>query len=176
MKIKKSNIPPDSLVNNYSPCNYKDAFECEYTTDNVLSPDDIQVSFWTDMPTWINNLFKLRNIIVKPFGLDSNEKGNTEEFIRCIREGGATKLATVTNKSPRETVLCLEDKHLRAYLSVHIEPLGNNYYKARTITVVQFKYWLGYCYFYAICPFHHMVVKGQFKYTLKNLLKSKDSE
>ncbi len=170
MKIKKSNIPVDSLINKYQPYDYRDSFECLYTTDKSITPDDIQVTFWTDMPAFVKALFKLRNILVKPFGLKSDQKNKLEEFETRIRSGGNYKYVSVPDKTPSETILCLDDKHLRAYLSVHVESLGNNTYKARCITIVQFKYWFGKAYFYVICPFHYIVVKATFKYAMKKLV------
>ena len=69
MKVRNSSIPPDSLVNKYLPAKYSDSCECEIISDKEITADDIQISLWTDMPDWVNHLFKLRNLLVKPFGL-----------------------------------------------------------------------------------------------------------
>ncbi|GGK09304.1 DUF2867 domain-containing protein [Parabacteroides faecis] len=169
MKVRNSTIPPDSLINQYLPANYSDSFECETDSDKKITPDDIQVSFWTTMPGWVNQLFKLRNLLVKPFGLQAGE-GKIQEFKECIRSGGNCSFASVTDKSPQETIVCLDDKHLCAYLSIHIENLEGNRKKIRSITVVHFHYWLGYVYFYTICPFHYLVVRNMLRYTLKKLI------
>lgn len=170
MKVRNSTIPSDSLVNKYLPADYSDAFECEISTDNKITTDDIQISFWTDMPGWINQLFKLRNLLVKPFGLEAGEK-KIEDFIDCVRSGGKCDFASVSDKSPQETIISLNDKHLQAYLSIHIEELGENRKKIRSISIVHFHYWLGYVYFYIIYPFHYLVVRNALKHTLKKLIK-----
>ena len=166
MKVKNSTIPADSLINKYLPANYSDAFECEITTEKEITADDILISLWTDMPDWVNKLFKLRNLLVKPLGLQAGEK-EKPDIERCIRTGEKTPLANITDKSPNETIMQLDDKHLCAYLSIHMEDLGENRKKIRCITVVHFHYWLGYAYFYAICPFHFLVVRGMLKHILR---------
>ncbi len=50
MKIKSAPIPTDSLVNKYLPADYLDVFACETTSRTLLTPDDIIISFFTDMP------------------------------------------------------------------------------------------------------------------------------
>ena len=169
MKVRNSSIPPDSLINKYLPANYSDSFECEIISDKEITADDIQISLWTDMPDWVNQLFKLRNLLVKPFGLKGGED-KIQDFKESIRSGGSCGFAAVPDKSPQETIVRLDDKHLCAYLSVHIENLEENRKKVRIITVVHFHYWLGYVYFYTICPFHYLVVMNILKYTLKKFI------
>lgn len=169
MKVKNSTIPADSLINKYLPADYSDAFECEIATDKKVTADDILISFWTDMPNWINQLFKLRNLLVKPFGLQADE-GEVFDFKECIRSGESYDFISVTDKSPHETIIYLNDKHLGAYLSIHIEEPEGNRKKVRIITVVRFHYWLGYVYFYIICPFHYLVVRSLLKHTLKKFV------
>ena len=93
MKVKNSTIPADSLINKYLPANYSDAFECEITTEKEITADDILISLWTDMPDWVNKLFKLRNLLVKPFGLQAGEK-EKPDIERCIRTGEKTNHPT----------------------------------------------------------------------------------
>lgn len=170
MKVTKGQIPQGSLISTYLPVDYSDVYTCDITNTKNITPDDIQVAFWTKMPGWVNNLFKLRNILVKPFGLDSNEKSNLQEFAECIRTGGKYNFVSIPQKSPNETVLCLEDKHLMAYLSVYIQRKEENENTIYTTTLVNFHKKFGYVYFYAIYPFHHLVVRKMVVRTLKNLL------
>lgn len=164
--IQKKNIPLEALVNKYLPVNYKDIFECVVENAPPITADDIQVAFWTVNPKWLENLFRIRNTLVKPFGLKGDENRNTEEIERCIREGSNYSLMSVPDKSENETVLYLSDKHLSAYLSVYIEHEENKQIIS-VITLVKFNNWLGYTYFFAICPFHHIVVRKMLKHAVK---------
>jgi hypothetical protein len=133
----------------------------------MITADDIQVAFWTVKPKWLKNLYCIRNTLVKPFGLKGDENKNAEEIERCIREGTSSGLMSVSDKSENETVLYLSDKHLSAHLSVYIENEGNEQI-VNAITLVQFHNWLGYTYFYVICPFHHIVVRKMLKHAIKS--------
>jgi len=167
MKISKGKIPSQSLVNNYLPVNYSDVYVSTVTNlKDDITPDDIMVSFWTTMPKWVDNLFKLRNTLVKPFGLKTDDSSKLADLERCVRTGSESGLVSVVDKSPDETILKLTDKHLSAYISVYIEDRKNIY----VTTLVNFHKKLGYIYFYTIYPFHHMVVKSLMKSTILKLL------
>lgn len=166
---QKKNVPRKALVNKYLPVNYKDIFECIIENTPIITADDIQVAFWTVNPKWLKNLYRIRNTLVKPFGLKGDENKNAEEIERCIREGTDYGLMSVPDKSENETVLCLSDKHLSAHLSVYIESEGNRQI-INVITLVKFHNWLGCAYFYAICPFHHIVVRKMLKYAIKTCI------
>ena len=83
MKSYKTDIPTDSLTQEYLPANYTDAFACEVTGAQKLSADDMMISFWTVVPDWVDALFKVRNLLVRPFGL---ETGETDNYIEKFEE------------------------------------------------------------------------------------------
>ncbi|MDR2954895.1 MAG: DUF2867 domain-containing protein [Prevotella sp.] len=169
MKINRTNIPTYSLVNRYLPVNYTDTYSCIAKANSQITPDDILVSFWTVMPKWVDNLFKIRNSIVKVLGLRTDNNDSFQELEKCIRNGENYDFISIVDKSENETVMLLSDKHLDAYLSVLIQDVGDGQQEINVITLVKFHYWLGYLYFYTILPFHHLVVKGMMKNTLKKL-------
>ncbi len=168
MKVKKIEIPKDSLANTFLPTNYSDAFSCDFNTTKEITADDIQVAFWTKWPKWIERLFKIRNLIVKVVGLkgDSSNAGMIED---CIRNNKEYKEFSVVSKSKDETVIKLSDKHLDAYMSVYLSDTSDKQKSIACITVVDIHNWLGYIYFYSICPFHKVVVKGMLKEVIRNI-------
>ena len=168
MKSKQIEIPFDSLTRQFLPADYTDVFHCEIPTGAAFSPDDLMVSFWTVMPGWVNALFKLRNLIVKPFGLKGDSKKLTDELADAIRTG---KLIAVPAKNDRETVIKLTDKHLDAYLSVYLEKEAAAP-SATAITLVHYHNRLGKVYFFFIKPFHKVIVKSMLKNTIKRFLKN----
>jgi len=170
MKVHRGKIPAGSLCNNHLPVNYADVYVCTVDDLKNITPDDIQVAFWTDHPRWLNNLYKIRNALVKPFGLKGDDNRDSILFEECIRSGKEYKIASIADKSPNETILRLTDKHLIAYFSVYIET-ENDRKNIYTTTLVHFNNKMGYMYFNAIMPFHHLVVKNILKYTIKKLLK-----
>ena len=91
MKARKVEIPAKSLVNQYFPVDYKDAFVCEISRESQLTPDDIMVRFWTDFPAWVDFLFRVRNFLVKFVGLEGS-MNSLQEFEDCIRKGCQCKI------------------------------------------------------------------------------------
>ncbi len=165
MKIKKIEIPQDILINYYLPSDYSDAFECTFTTLKEISPDEVQIAFWTTMPPVVKWLFKLRNILVKPFKLESGTK--IEELKECIQNGKSTPFVSIVEKTKDETILQMRDKHLNFYLSVKISNKENNNKSIIATTVVNFNNKLGKCYFFIISPFHDILVRMTLKYIVR---------
>lgn len=54
MKTKKISNPQNSLVYNYLPSDYSDSFECNFISSKDIRPDDVQITFWTTKPIWID--------------------------------------------------------------------------------------------------------------------------
>jgi hypothetical protein len=167
MKSYKTDIPTDSLTRQYFPVDYTDAFACEVVVEKKLSADEIMISFWTVMPGWVNALFKLRNLLVRPFGLETGEsEGRSEQLKVMIRAGnGSNGLMTISTKSETETVVLLGDKHLDAYMSVYVAG-KDKLQTVMAITLVRYHNSLGKIYFFFIRPFHKIIVKSM----LKNIL------
>lgn len=158
-----------SLTRKYLPCNFWDAYKCAVESESTITPDDLQVAFWANTPNWVAGLFKLRNAVVKLVGLKTG-KGEFQKIEQCIREGKTYNMMSVAEKSDKETVITLKDKHLNAYMSVYIKDNRSNCKEINLITIVRFHNLFGYIYFYSIAPFHKIVVKGMLKHTLKTLI------
>ena len=169
MKVKKSTIPSGSLTENYLPTDYLDVYACVTDTVKEIIPDDIMVNFWTDFPCWINALFKLRNFFVKFVGLKGSESNNVKELEKCIRTGETYDFVSVPAKSANETLLLLSDKHLDAYLSVHVKS-KEEHKTISAITLVNFKNKLGRFYYFIINPFHGLIVKTMLKRSVKRIV------
>ena len=168
MKVKKVEIPKDSLINGFLPANYSDAFSCNFNTAKEITADDIQVVFWTEWPKWVKRLFKIRNFIVKVVGLEG-DRPNDGTIEDCIRNDKKLKDFSVVCRSENETVIKLNDKHLDAYMSVYLSNAEDNQKSVASITVVDIHNKLGHIYFYLICPFHKIVVKGMLKQVIKTI-------
>ena len=171
MKCHKTIIPANSLTQKYLPVDYTDAFACEVTNTKKLSADEMMIVFWTAMPGWANALFKLRNVLVRPFGLVTEEgKDYVEELKEMIHTGsGSAGLMSVTAKSDNETVVFLSDKHLDVYMSVFVEEEGR-LQTATAITLVRYHNRLGKIYFSLIGLFHKVIVKSTLKNTLRRIV------
>jgi hypothetical protein len=163
MKVNKSTIPLGSLIEKYLPTDYSDVYACEVNFEKEIIPDDLMVNFWTDFPSWINGLFKLRNFLVKIAGLKTTY--DDKEFEKCLRTGKTFDFISFPAKRDNETVLLLSDKHLNAYISIHVES-GKKHTTISAITLVHYHNLLGRVYFFIIRPFHGLIVKTMLKRAL----------
>lgn len=173
MKVLSSKIPVNSVIRGYLPVDYHDTFLCTIDRSINISSEDIMVVCWTTMPKWLNILYKIRDSLVKPFGLQT-EKRVSEQIEQAIRNGTDYQIISVVKKNDNETIISLNDKHLIAYLSIYIE--DSNDKKIYLTTLVKFHNKLGFIYFYLICPFHIIVVKNMIKLAIKNLLLANKTE
>jgi hypothetical protein len=89
IKITKSTLPSDSLIQKCLPADYIDIFAAIAPENERLTPDYLLITFWTDFPKWLQWLFRLRDILVKPFGLKG---GGSDDFLKqfpeMVRSGG----------------------------------------------------------------------------------------
>ncbi|NDV79748.1 DUF2867 domain-containing protein [Dysgonomonas sp. 511] len=159
VKVRKAGIPQESVAHNYLWANYRDTYMCEVARESDISPDDVMVAFWTDPPFWVRSLFRLRNSLVRVFGLKGDESLSRESLEQCIRTGEQQGFVSVSMKTADETIVLLRDKHLNAYLSVYMAAGGGSKQVSAT-TMVQYKNRLGRVYFSLIKPFHRLVVKS----------------
>ena len=169
MKVKKIKIEKSDLIAKHLPANYTDAFECEFTTKEEISADDIMIAFWTNSPKWIDQLFALRDLIVKPLGIQTSNGRNKELFANAIRNCGSYRFIETVAKSDTETVISADDKHLKMYFSTKTDKVNNQKQKLTVSTIVHFHNWFGKVYFFVIYPFHHFIVPSMVRYSMKKL-------
>jgi hypothetical protein len=175
MKIIKSSLPENSQARNFLPSDYVETYSVIVSEHSRLTPDNILITFWTDFPEWLQMLFKLRDCLVKPFGLKAGHtpKNSKQKFEEAIRTARPLDLMTVPAKTADETVIRLTDKHLTAELSVHNEKLNDNKLKVNIITLVHYHNTLGKMYFFLIRPFHKIIVKA---ITIRSIKRLSDIE
>ena len=104
-------------------------------------------------PGWVNALGKLRDILVKPFGL------KTENDIKTEQAGNHEfDFAPVIYRSNEEIVMGMNDKHLYFRLSV-LRIAKNGSSQVFLTTVVRFNNLGGRIYFAFIRLFHGLIVR-----------------
>lgn len=96
------------------------------------------------MPGWANLLLRLRNLLVRPFGLKTSRPAT----------GDAIGRFPVTFENSREIMLGMPDKHLDFRISVMRED-GH----IHMATWVQPKNVFGRLYLAAVMPFHILIVR-----------------
>lgn len=121
MKIHKSPLPAGSAVSQYPDIDYSDCFRTTLPGTEPIRPEKLMAAFWTTMPGWLALLFKIRNLLVKPFGLKTGADGNREKLKEALETGHDYGFMSVVGNTDDEMVISLEDKHLAAFFSVYIE-------------------------------------------------------
>jgi len=179
MKVKKAKILEDELVHPYVPdMDHVDAYACDFECAHEVTADDLQIAFWTDFPPVVTKLFKLRDWLVKPFGVQTGggSQKEKEELTEAIKQGGEFRFFSVVAKSAHETMLELEDKHLRCFVSLKVTALDENRKNAKATTLVKFHNAFGRAYFFVIRPFHRLVVGTSMKHVLGKLSQAKSAD
>ena len=63
----------DYLLTKYLPGNYTDSFTETITDKPYISAQELFSLIFLQYPKWVLSLLKLRDMIVKPFGLKTNK-------------------------------------------------------------------------------------------------------
>lgn len=141
------NIPSDSLINNYLPADYVDSFGREITSNHEITPTEFLDIAFKQLPKWIDRLLRLRNVIVKPLGLDTKSR-----FTDMI-----------SDKNSHENILGMPDKHLTFHVSLWCAEHREGKQELRITTIVKYNNWFGHVYFFVIRPFHGIIIASILK-------------
>ena len=125
-------------------------------------------------PWWVVMLYYIRSIVVRILGLEKQEKSDELPNLKSgdvsFTPGDPATFFTV--RMAREDQYWIaetpDDKHLKAYFGIVVEPLHGNLRRFYLITTINYKHWTGPVYFNLIRPFHHLVVWRMAKAGLKS--------
>ncbi len=125
-----------------------------------ISIEDIYINVFAHSPTWINNLLKIRNKIVEPFGIKASVGEIKKEDLKVGGKAGIFRIFAIQKN---ELIAGEDEKHLNFRVSV-LKTDG-----VLTIsTLVQYNNWFGKVYFFIVKPFHKIIVKSMIKNAVKN--------
>ena len=140
------------LIDKYMPSDYCDSVSKSFRAAEALSADYIFEKMFCSFPKPVAWLFKLRDIIVKPFGLQ--------------RGGGFRNLVTETDEE--EIIICKNDRHLCFWVGIYCSLPEDGWQEASVTTVVKFNNFFGRIYFVGIWVFHKLLVKSLFRKAINN--------
>ena len=115
-------------------------------------------------PWWIVLLYRFRTVVVKFLGLVKHEAPEVLPNLQAedVSFVAGDEVTFFTVRLAKEEKYWVgetpEDKHLRAYFGVVVEPVADNRRRFHVVTIVHYKHWTGPVYFNLIRPFHHLVV------------------
>lgn len=142
--MNKTKTYKGGLIDNYLPADYIDSFSKEVETKENITPDAFFDMAFNRFPAWIDWLFKLRNKIVKPLGLDT-----TSRFSDSVCERNAN-----------EIIWGMPDKHLNFHVSMWCGEHRDGKQELRITTVVKYNNWFGRLYFFVIRLFHGIIIRS----------------
>lgn len=139
------------LIDKYLPSDYSDCVSRRIKPAEPLTADFIFEQMFCNFPKPVDWLMKLRNALVKPFGL----------------QGGDGFRNLVSERNDEEIVICKNDKHLCFRVSIYCPLPTDGWQDTAVTTVVEFNNFLGRIYFIGIWIFHKLLVKTLFRKATK---------
>jgi uncharacterized protein DUF2867 len=103
-------------------------------------------------PPWIDALLRLRNALVRPFGLKTSGLGEPAS-------GGMIGLFPVISETPERLVAGFDDRHLDFRVVVDVTPSLPGHQVTAT-TLVKTHNLLGRAYLAVVLPFHRLIVRS----------------
>ena len=133
-----------------SGAQFADSYSMTVKDLNLDAEGAARLSFGRS-PKWIKALMRLRNAIVRPFGLKSGAGGKA---VLAYNVG----VFPVLSHSARRVTLGANDKHLDFRLLVDVEDLGAGRQRVTASTAVKTHNLLGRTYLGFVKPFHRIIV------------------
>jgi hypothetical protein len=103
-------------------------------------------------PGWIDALLRLRNTLVRPFGLKTSGFGEPAS-------GGMIGIFPVISETPERIVTGFDDRHLDFRVVVDVEPSRPGH-RVTATTLVRTHNLLGRAYLAVVLPFHRLIVRS----------------
>lgn len=136
-----------SLLKSYFPVDYYDSFERSVSGKRAITPEELLHLIFSEFPWWVDMLMRVRNVLVKPFGLKNDGfEEHLSDMVQC--------------RSERETIIGMNDKHLAFYVSLWCSSEEQDSQIVGVTTIVKYNNWLGRIYFFFIRPFHKLIIKN----------------
>ncbi len=156
VRLKQVKIAKGAFI--YDPSrnsDYKECYQTELVRGAVSMKKCLAAFLYT--PAWLSFLYKLRAVLVKPFGLKTEQVVNKNTD---VQKGDRFAFFEVLERNDTEILLYGTDKHLEAWCAIEYELCPEDSYVVRCSTVVKYHNLLGKIYFFIIRPFHYFVIRA----------------
>lgn len=164
-------IPEGSLVGSqFKSIDYIDCFSVGFADRSDISIDSIFTSFVNYSPRWIEQLIRLRNFLVKPFGLKTSSE-DIPANIASVVVGEQFGIMRICARNEQEIVFGEADRHLDFQASFRLVK-GPDVDQLYCTTVVRFNNVFGKIYFFVIKPFHRLIIRTSLQQLKKKLVAS----
>lgn len=160
LKVCKYHVAPEnSLINkDFGIIDYCDSYQIVKYTEETI--DNITTEIFS-IPNWADVLMRIRNPIVRFFGLRTgNKKDITKSPYYSV--GSKAGYFTVIDRNENEIVMAEDDKHLNFRTSL-MKKKNEQDHSIYLTTIVKFNNIWGRIYFLPVKPFHQIIVKSLLK-------------
>ena len=161
MSVCSVPVPSSAAIHDYLPdADFADAYEVAVPARDIL-PEESFHAIMKSMPDWFRNLFKLRNKLVRPFGLIAPTANELDSMApkQAYELGERIGVFEFYGRTDDEVITGADDKHLDFRLSV----LRRNEGKMDRVTVttlVQRHNLAGRLYLRSILAFHELGIRS----------------
>jgi len=154
MRIRRQNSTNRTagLFLKYLPADYTDCFETEIADKPHISPEELFDSVFVRHARWVSHLFRLRNALVKPLGLQTDTS-----FADLILE-----------RDEEEIILGKRDRHLTFHISLFCSQKHDGRQTIAVATFVKYRNLSGRIYFTVIGPFHRRIVRSSLRRAIRS--------
>lgn len=166
-----SAVPPpaDSLAAPSLPrVDYADAYMARLPAGRRYTLDEAVALVLATAPGWVKGLMRLRNTLVRPFGLKVGPPRDAPGRGGPLLPGARVGIFRVFDRRPNELLLGEDDRHLDFRVSLLLRDEGERQVTIVT-TVVCFHNALGRAYFTLVRPFHQIIVPALIRRALRRI-------
>ena len=124
-------------------------------------------------PLWLKLLYRIRGVLVRVIGLgkqiisDELFTLSADDISFSAGENVLFFIVSAGEESRFWIAESPDDKHLKAYFGIIVEPSKDVLKRFYIFTTVFYKHWTGPLYFNLIRPFHHLVVSQMIRAGIK---------
>lgn len=168
MQVQPVPVPVPSLIAGSLPqVDFADAYHAALPLGVPRQPEVLVRAIFSSAPAWIGRLLRLRNLLVRPFGLRADSSEARASPTGPLRPGEYVGPFRVFTLAPDEVLMGLDDRHLDFRVSVLVRD------EAVTVTtIVQQHNTFGRFYFAVVKPFHRVIVPVLIRQGLRGLARA----
>ena len=165
IKVVATTVPADSALQSWlADADFYDAYEAPLPLGVVTaSPTEVFLHSSRATPPWINRLMRIRNRVVRLFGLkDVGEMAADVRPADAYQVGDRIGIFSIVGKTENELLLGIDDHHLDVRVSI-MKSFRNGLPHYVVSTVVHVHNLLGRLYMVPVSRIHPLVVKAMMR-------------
>ncbi len=164
-KVIATTVPAESALQSWlAESDFYDAYEAPLPLNvATLSPTEIFLHAARVTPQWIDNLMRIRNRVVRLFGLkDVGPMAATAKASDAYQVGDRIGIFNIFGKTENELLMGIDDRHLDVRVSV-MKSYRNGLPYYVVSTVVHVHNLLGHLYMVPVGRIHPFVVRSMMR-------------